>query len=229
MCYSYSIQKMTERYLRRIPQGGEIDNIYFTSGFNHPLMPIITNTKTLRIENAHWGLIPKWAKDKSIQQYTLNARSETIFEKPSFKDAIMSQRCLVPANGFFEWKLVNGKKYPHFITLANNAQFMFAGICDSWLDGLSGNRILSYSIITTKAFGLMAEIHNTKKRMPLILPSDIEFDWLQKGLSQEGIKNLLAPMDESLLKAITIAPKPINHPKSLEEYCYPELKQGSLF
>ena len=126
------------------------------------------------------GLIPFWAKDDSIKQYTLNAKIETLNEKPAFKNSVKN-RCLVIADGFYEWKWLDEKgrkKQKYLITLPDSDLFAFAGIWSEWQNKSTGEIINSYSIITTEANELMAEIHNSKKRMPVILTKKNEKDWL---------------------------------------------------
>lgn len=150
------------------------------NGFTFPKTPVITNKKPTIIQHFNWGLIPFWAQDDSIKKYTLNAKIETLHQKPSFKN-IYNNRCLIPADGFFEWQWldIKGKKKQAFlITLPNYELFSFAGIWSEWLDKNTGELINTYSIITTEANEFMAEIHNSKKRMPVILNEKNELNWL---------------------------------------------------
>jgi len=135
---------------------------------------------------------------------TLNARSESIFEKASFRKSILSRRCLVPADGFFEWQTVGTKKIPWYIKLKEQEILSFGGIWDLWRDS-EGNPIVTYSIITTEANPLMAEIHNSKKRMPLILPAGEEKTWMEPSLTLEKIREMMVPFPESGMDAWTIS------------------------
>ena len=191
MCFHFSntakAKELEEEYRAKIDR--EFEERYHANGFTFPDMPVITNDEPDRIQFLKWGLIPFWAKDKKaaegIKSKTLNARSETLTEKPSFKTAIKKRRCLIPATGFFEWKHVKGNKIPHFIHLKDRKLFSFGGIWDTWTDKDTGETIKTFSIITTPANELMENIHNTKKRMPLILPKELEMDWLEKDISME--------------------------------------------
>lgn len=150
------------------------------NGFNHPATPVISNTDPHVITNFTWGLIPRWAMYTGIQKQTLNAKIETLHEKPSFKNNIQN-RCLIISDGFFEWQWLDSKgkrKQKHLITVPNNQAFAFAGIYDTWQHPETEEHIYSYSILTTQANSLMAEIHNSKKRMPIIVPQSCESDWL---------------------------------------------------
>lgn len=127
-----------------------------------------------------WGLIPFWAKDNSIRKNTLNARFETLREKASFRSSL-NNRCLVLSDGFYEWQWLDEKgkkKQKYLITRPNEEAFAFAGLYNDWIDKSTGEIVKTYTIITTKANELMANIHNTKKRMPFILSPEIEEAWL---------------------------------------------------
>ena len=146
---------------------------YFYRAFNNPFVPVIAMEDPGRVELMQWGLVPSWTGEREqaelIRKGTYNARAETLHEKPSFKQPLVSGRCLVIARGFFEWQLVNGAKIPWYISLASAKPFVFAGLYDSWRDPESGEVLRTFSIITTRANALMEQIHNTKKRMPVIL------------------------------------------------------------
>jgi len=150
------------------------------NGFAHPLTPVITNDQPNKFQNFQWGLLPSWARDRSIQNSTLNARMETLHEKASFKGSLQN-RCLIPANGFYEWQWLDpqGKrKQKYLITMENEEAFAFAGLWNVWTDRSTGEILQTYTIITRPATGLMARIHNSKLRMPWILPRLNEKDWL---------------------------------------------------
>lgn len=184
MCYQTRLLKKKEEIQKRfnIPK----DNLEgFTpseiiKAFEYPKTPVITNNQPDKIQLFNWGLVPSWSSDTSHRHYTLNARIETLSEKKSFKDVIQN-RCLILADGFYEWKWLNksgSKKEKYLITVPNDALFAFAGIYTSWLDG-NGNELQSYAMLTTQANALMSEIHNTKKRMPIILNLSDEGNWLE--------------------------------------------------
>ncbi len=150
------------------------------NAFTFPKTPVVADDDKEAIQFLKWGLIPKWAKDESIRDYTLNARIETIKEKPSFKGSV-NNRCLIIADGFYEWQWLDPKgkkKQKYLITLPNNDLFAFGGIWSAWVDKSTGEIIKTYSIVTTQANELMAEIHNNKKRMPVILNPENEKEWL---------------------------------------------------
>lgn len=158
----------------------EYEPIEHYNGFNCPETPIITNTEQDKIQLFHWGLIPAWAKDDSRRRNTLNARSETLLDLPSFKNVVQN-RCLVISDGFYEWQYLDpkGKKTQNYlITLPDNALFAFAGLYSIWTNKHTNERIKTYTIVTTGANVLMSEIHNHAKRMPFILTPQQEHEWL---------------------------------------------------
>lgn len=128
------------------------------------------------LDHFHWGLVPFWAKDRSMGARMINARAETLAEKPSFKHAYKKRRCLIPADGFYEWSGVKGKKQPYFFTLPDKQPFAFAGIWETWADKeTSAPPYRSCAIITTAASDAVRQIHH---RMPAILKSDAYDAWL---------------------------------------------------
>jgi putative SOS response-associated peptidase YedK len=155
------------------------------NGFQFPKTPVITNDNPLHIQMINWGLIPHWAKDKEIRKNTLNARIETIAEKPSFRQ-VVHQRCLVLVDGFYEWQWLDpaGKnKQKYEIGLADAEAFALGGLWSKWVDKETGEELNTYAILTTEAKGLMAEIHNSKHRMPLIIQPGLETAWLKEEIS----------------------------------------------
>lgn len=141
-----------------------------------PVLGIATqpDTKERRGSLFHWGLIPFWAKDKKISAKLTNARCETLAEKPSFRAAYKYRRCLIPVDGFYEWKREDGRKQPYYFTMTDGEPFAFAGLWEHW-SGPAGEELQSCTIVTTRANRLMEPIHH---RMPVILePSDFDF-WL---------------------------------------------------
>ena len=182
--------------------------------------------------------MPFWAKDErtadNIRMKTFNAKAETIFEKPSFRTSIKSKRCLVLVDGFYEWQHKSGNKYPYYIRLADESAFALAGIWDRWENKSTGEEERTFSIITTEANPLLAEIHNTKKRMPVILKQADEQNWLAVDLEVDDIKSLLQPYDGDDLKAHTVSRliTAMGKNKNVEEvqkpYEYKELKNTQM-
>jgi putative SOS response-associated peptidase YedK len=170
--------------------------------------PIVKNIDSKNIALAKWGFLPRWLEAKRPQGF-INSRSETIFEKPMFKKAIISQRCLIPADGFFEWD--RKTKKPYYIKIKNQKIFSFAGIWESFQDD-NKKDVLTYSILTSDSRGKLNKIHN---RMPVVLKRKNEPLWL-KAKSEQEIKNVLDPLDDFEMHEIS---NKINKPSNN----YPEL------
>jgi putative SOS response-associated peptidase YedK len=177
MCYHAQQTKTSTEIQQRFNVSGEAQKGVF-NGFSHPSLSVITAEVPKELQSFSWGLIPYWSKEQDIRRFTLNAKLETLAEKPSFRQA---KRCLVITDGFYEWQWLDDKgkrKQKHLIGLADQGLFAFAGLCDEWIDRTTGDVVNSFSIVTTAAQGIMQEIHNSKQRMPLTLTPDTEASWL---------------------------------------------------
>ncbi|HWR95085.1 MAG TPA: SOS response-associated peptidase [Flavobacterium sp.] len=183
MCFHSKQSKSAQELQNRFKAKFENENLYKPSvynGFQFPKTPVITNKQTKVIQLYGWGLIPFWAKDDSIKKNTLNAKIETIHEKPSFRN-IVNNRCLVLSDGFYEWQWLDEKgkqKQKYELTLPDKEAFAFAGIWSEWVDTSTSELRHTYTILTTEANEIMSKIHNTKKRMPIIISEDSEQNWL---------------------------------------------------
>lgn len=183
MCFhskqSKDAQTVEKRFNAKIEEAALFETTEHVNAFAFPKTPIILDKEPGIIKHFNWGLIPSWSKEKDIRQYTINARIETIKEKPSFKNSI-NKRCLVISDGFYEWKWLDEKgkkKEKYLISLENDELYAYGGIYSEWLDKETGEIVNSYSIVTTDANPLVAEIHK-KKRMPIILKKEDEQSWL---------------------------------------------------
>jgi len=188
MCYSNASTsknvELSNRYKKAVPLGLDESPVFLASGFTFPQWRVITAKD--EIQSMHWGLIPSWFKKatpKDIASKTLNARIETLGKKASFRQLVERNRCIVPSTGFFEWQTNGTRKTPFFIHPHENEVFSMAGLHDQWLNPLDGQLKSTFTIITCPANALMEEIHNTKKRMPLILHATQENDWLNGTLA----------------------------------------------
>jgi putative SOS response-associated peptidase YedK len=163
-----------------------------------------------------WGLIPRWAKDARSAASLINARSETIATKPTFRDAFKRRRCLVPADGFYEWQVVPGQKskQPHFISLRDDQPFAFAGVWEAWTNP-EGQRVESVSIVTTEANELMRPLHH---RMPVILPPESFDVWLAPDTPVETLQALLVPFPAAEMKEHPVSPL-VGNARSQGEAC----------
>ena len=146
----------------------------------------------------HWGLVPSWAKERSIGARMINARAETLAEKPSFRVAFRRRRCLVLADGYYEWQRSGARKQPFFIRQASGEPFGMAALWERWIDRDSGETLESCAIVTTAAAASVAHIHD---RMPVILPPVAHAQWLDTGRQAvEPLERLLQPCDPESLQ-----------------------------
>jgi putative SOS response-associated peptidase YedK len=204
---------------------GFINKSSFSPRYNiAPTQPVavITNSTVPQLDYYLWGLIPSWAKDPEIGSRLINARSETLAEKPSFRSAFRRRRCLIPANGFFEWKAIPGEKskVPMFIHLKPAKCFAFAGLWELW-SAPDGSEIRSCTIITTEPNELMETIHN---RMPVILPSTAFTDWLDPNeRTPESLVKWLAPYPAGEMEAYPVS-RLVNSPQNDVPECVQPLK-----
>lgn len=162
-------------------------------------VPVILNESPEELTNARWGLIPHWAKDEETGYKMINARAETIAEKPSYRNSIKKKRCLIIADSFYEWQRSGSKKDPYRILMNDEAPFALAGIWNNW--EREDREIKSCSIITTSANSLMQKIHD---RMPVILPREKESLWLS-DLGLEEVFKMLTPYDAKAMRAYEIS------------------------
>ncbi len=250
MCYD--IQAKLEAQLKRARRMNHKDVIreletnlepYITqwhqvSGFSHPNLLIYTNETPTLPSPASWGLIPEWTKDQEqankLRKNTINARGESIFEKPSFRDAAKHKRCLITIDGFFEHHHREKKSFPYYIRKANGDSITLAGLWSDWFNKESGELQRTFSIVTCKANSLLAEIHNKPKhagpRMPLILAEDKEDNWLLPINSKEDQQEIQSLIRTSAEKLIAHTVRPLrgksavpNMQEASNEYFYDEL------
>jgi len=239
MCYRYSIYTKPEVVEKRFKVKFKEKYIpkYHVSAFSQHKLPVITNENPKEIQLFNWGLIPFWVKDEKqaeiIREKTANARAETIYEKPAFRHAAQKKHCLVLVDGFYEWREFHGRNYPYYIRLKSHEPFSIAGMWESWNNTETDETVFSYTVITTKANPLMEQIHNKKKRMPVILPKELERLWINDSVSKDQAKELLIPISEYDMEAYTISrlitskTQDPDVPEVIQPYTYPELKEIS--
>ncbi len=205
MCGRFAIYSSLQdlfKYIQYINELEEYDLRYNAAPTN--LLPVYReNHDGVHLDKLRWGLIPFWAKDESIGSKLINARSETAHEKPSFRGAFKLRRCLIPANGFFEWR--RSDKQPMFIFLRDQPICCFAGLWENW-KAPDGNFVRSFTILTTDANEMMRDIHH---RMPVILPPGREMAWLKPDASMD----LLKPLESNLMDCYPVS-KLINSPRN---------------
>ncbi len=167
-----------------------------------------------KLEMLRWGLIPSWADDPGIGSRMINARSETVAEKPSFRGAFKKRRCLVLADGFYEWQKTGNGKQPYYIHMKDGRPFGFAGLWEGW--GRNGEEVRSCTILTTDANDLVGEIHH---RMPVILPSEDYELWLDPDMWEaEPLLDLLRPYPDDIMEAYPVS-RFVNRPSNDDERC----------
>lgn len=199
MCGRYTIytdkEALEERFASEMA-----DSILYKKHYNaapSQYMPVVESNAPSMITFSHWGFLPSWAKRDSTSspiKPMINARAETIREKPMFKGSFKHRRCLVLTDGFYEWKRGGEKKIPYYITMKSKKPFAFAGIWDdSESDTMQPN---SFAIITIDSNELMRPIHH---RMPVILHPEDEKLWLDEGSSEEDLQSLLRPYESELM------------------------------
>ncbi len=224
MCGRYTLTSDTERIEERFVCNASA--LSYTSRYNiaptQPVLALINNEDNTqrRAEFLRWGLIPSWAKDPSIGNKMINARSETLAEKPSFKRALRKRRCLIVADGFYEWKKEGKTKTPMYIGLQSREPFAFAGLWEKWV-AESGETIHSCTIITTTPNSLMESIHH---RMPVILPREAESVWLDRTIEDPAsLLPLLAPYPAETMDAYAVSTL-VNSPRNDSADCLKPLE-----
>lgn len=213
MCYTININltrnALEKRFGAKFRQPSSFHPGYYFNAFEVPDLPVIQAEEPESIGLLKWGLIPFWVKDaaaaKEIRRKTFNARMETILEKPSFRGTVKSRRCLVLCRGFYEWQARDKEKIPHYIYLEGEPPIAMAGLYDTWTDRETGEVLGTCTIITTAANSMMEKIHNTKKRMPLILSREDERIWIDPDLSADKACRYLKPVNEKQMVAHTIS------------------------
>lgn len=197
-----------------LPEPPPFENYNITPSQN--ILTIRSSPTTGQPEYAllHWGLIPSWSKTDKTKYLLNNARADGIENKPSFRGPFKHRRCIIPANGFYEWQLQEKGKQPFFIHPADEGYFAMAGLWDRW-EGEDGKIIESCAIVTTDANSLMSTIHD---RMPVLLQKDGVLRWLNREASQAELLALLAPCSDSLIKAFPVSSR-VNYPKNNGPEC----------
>jgi putative SOS response-associated peptidase YedK len=243
MCYHKSLtakyEQLAEYYSTAYSQVlADIYSVKFhENGFDFLPGPVVTAGKPTEIQMFNWGLVPFWVKDPAaatrLKVSTLNCISEEMFEKPSYRDAANDgKRCLIPCSGFFEWRWIDEKgktKIPYYIRLKDQPIFSIAGLYSRWNNRENNESYYSYTVLTTRANAMMSTIHNSKQRMPVIIPREYERDWLNRNLTKEDVLALCQPVDDALMTAHTISKRitskkeETNVPEVLDVQEYEEL------
>ncbi len=184
-----------------------------------PIPAILADGGRRRIGQLRWGLVPSWAQDEKIGYKMINARAETLQEKPAFRRLFERKRCMIPADGFYEWKQMDRGKQPMRITMRDGEQFAFAGLFDTWTSS-AGQKLHTCTIITTRPNEVVADIHD---RMPVILRQEDEDLWLDRErFDPELLRSLLVPFDPREMRAYPVSSL-VGNPKNDVPECIEEV------
>ena len=235
MCYANSSTSvnidLAKRYQKSVPLIIPDQPVFYASGFDHPRWRIVTSEPQFHLMN--WGLIPYWFKGANqldVSNKTLNARIETIQERSSFKHLWNRQHCLVPSTGFFDWQHQGKNRIPYFIRCKDQEIFSLAGMYDTWVNPFNHQMEKTFTIVTCEANELMAEIHNVKKRMPLILSPELESDWLSGHFQWDLSKRIASEklIAHTINKQLILSNQ-ANKPEIRKEYIDDSQRQTNLF
>lgn len=215
MCGRYTLTADLDFLIERFDVAYPLD-MNWTSSYNiapsQPIPAVVRGERGNKLGMLKWGLVPQWADDPKIGYKMINARSETAPEKPSFRGPLRRQRCLIAADGFYEWqRLSKTSKQPYHIALENDETFAFAGLWSMWEK--DGTTLATCTILTTEANELMAPLHH---RMPVILAKDDEEDWLNPETDLSTLKHLMKPFDSDKMKTQPVSER-VNSPKNNDE------------
>lgn len=220
MCGRYSLTTPVE-VLRRLFGFAEVPNLaprYNIAPTQEVPVVRLGDDGARHLHLLRWGLIPSWAKDRKIGNRLIMARGESVASTPAFRAAFLSRRCLVPADGFYEWKIEQGQRRPWRITPVESEAFAFAGLWERWRDPQSADAVDSFTIITTIANALLKPIHD---RMPVILETQDQQRWLQPSAGDDG-RDLLRPFAVQGLRAYPVGPV-VNSPANDVPECFTEV------
>jgi len=222
----YSLSRELERYFNAHTASFELQANYNVAP-TQEIPVIVIHEDERHIKKRHWGLVPFWAKDISIGSRMINARVETVTSKPAFRAALKQRRCLIPANGFYEWKGKAGNKQPYYFQLPSGEPFAFAGLYEIWEDNKAPPEAGPYkscTIITTDASESVKDVHN---RMPLILKPEAYDAWLDPGNKEpDKIEKVMEKSSVKELKRYPVS-KLVNQVGNNKKECMEPLKGGN--
>ncbi|MFD2514183.1 SOS response-associated peptidase [Pontibacter locisalis] len=190
------------------------------------LLPVVTSDEPERVQLFSWGLLPHWSKDRNHRNKPINARAETLLEKPSFRELVSRRHCLIPADGFYEWRKTGAGKVPYRFLLKSEELFSFAGLWDEWADAETGEVQQTFTIITTQANELVKPTHD---RMPVILSPEKEEAWLNVTKGNHLLQELLQPFPTQQMKAYAVSSLVNAVPNNSAALLAQVPEQGSLF
>lgn len=215
MCGRFTNKAKPEQIKKEFKIGNKNPNLYQPRYNIAPsqMIEVVFEPENERILSPlKWGLVPHWAKDAEIGNRMINARAETLTEKPSFREAFKSRRCIIPASGFYEWqKKSTGAKQPFYFYLKDKEVFGFAGLWEEWIDKQTGEALETCTIITTEANEVLKPVHD---RMPVILKAEVYDDWLDEKMKDERkMEEVLIPYPAGEMTSHAVS-KSVNIPDS---------------
>jgi putative SOS response-associated peptidase YedK len=227
MCSRYSLYQSKDKLIKRFET--TLSEIY-TPRYNvspAQFMPVLTASNPSEFSFFRWGLIPNWSVNEKLASQLFIIKSEQLLSKSPFKQIVKSNRCLIIADGYYEWKKTGKATVPFRVTLATDEAFAFAGIWDSWEDS-KGEIVNTYAIITKPATGEIAELHS---RMPVILPRNVEKNWIEKKMSEESMLSVIESSSDVKLTYYQVH-KVVNSPQYDLPQCLqvaPKLYPGETY
>ena len=227
MCGRYTDTKRDKEFLVRMGvAAANATQLEFTPRYNiaptQEAKIIALGEDGVELRDARWGLIPFWAKDEKIGSSLINARFETVATKPAFRNAYKKQRCLVLADGFYEWRKAAGAKEPIYFRMKEGRQFVFGGLWERWREG--ERQVDSFCIITVPPNELCSKTHD---RMPLIVPENVSAPWLDPKAKQDDVSALLKPYRVDEMEAFAVS-KLVNNPRNETARCAEPMATGTL-
>jgi putative SOS response-associated peptidase YedK len=227
MCGRYTLT-VSARVLAEVFSAQEIAGLAprYNIAPTQPVVIVRANERDGReMTRVRWGLIPFWAKEAKIGARMINARGETVASKPAFRSAVKSRRCLVPADGFYEWMKTGAAKQPYLVRFSDRRPFAFAGLWETWRPA-DGDAVESCTIITTTPNDLVSPIHD---RMPAILPPSVHDEWLARGpIAEPRLEQILIPFPADEMEAFPVSTR-VNTPVNDDPECVAPVDQQSLW
>lgn len=204
-------EKVKKEFAAKTPESNSFQPRYNIAPMQ--IVPVVRDTEGERIiSTLKWGLVPSWSKDAEIGNRMINARAETLTEKPSFREAFAKRRCLIPTSGFYEWKKAgSGAKQPFYFYLKEKDVFGFAGLWEEWIDKESGELLETFTIITTEANACLKPVHD---RMPVIVKAENYDEWLDSKIKDVGrLEKFFVPYPANEMDSHTVS-RAVNSPSA---------------
>ena len=216
MCGRYTLATPVEKLAEAFGVEGALPELSpnYNVAPTQEVAAVLVDNGERRLKMLRWGLIPSWAKDPGVGARMINARSETVPEKPSFRGAFRKRRCLIPADGFYEWQKTSNGKQPFHARMRSGNPFAFAGLWESWRES-DGPEIRTCTILTTEPNELMAQVHN---RMPVILQPDSYDSWLDSDAGEDPLTALFEPYPSEAMETYPVS-RFVNSPSNNDERC----------